>query len=191
MSSSDRADPRHFDGGASLLLGAITIYGRRRVLLMCSGTPDITLTQDSGDFYLAAMCAIEHQVLHEAAVPGELIQLDAVGQVKVSVLLRGTSFRWSRGAIRANPTVVFEAAQGVICKWLSEASLHPPSLEQCLAVHNAHSTEKKHVYGTVAHTSDVFGILHVVFRISAAFIQDLHSYIWEVAGCSWDIGRFM
>ena len=89
MSSSDRADPRHFDGGASLLLGAITIYGRRRVLLMCSGTPDITLTQDSGDFYLAAMCAIEHQVLHEAAVPGELIQLDAVGQVKVSVLLRG------------------------------------------------------------------------------------------------------
>ena len=180
MSSSDRADPRHFDGGASLLLGAITIYGRRRVLLMCSGTPDITLTQDSGDFYLAAMCAIEHQVLHEAAVPGELIQLDAVGQVKVSVLLRGTSFRWSRGAMRANPTVVFEAVQGVICKWLSEASLHPPSLEQCLAVHNAHSIENSMYLGLLltlrmylGSCMLCLGYRRLLFRISTAIFGRL------------------
>ena len=86
---------------------------------------------------------MEHQVLHEAAAPGEMVHLDPVGPVKVSVLLRGSTFRWSRGSIRANPTVVFEAAQAVVCKWLSEASLYLPNLEQCLAVHGQDALENR------------------------------------------------
>ena len=42
------------------------------------------------------MCSMEHKVSHESAMPGELVELNSVGAVKMTVLLRGSSFRHTR-----------------------------------------------------------------------------------------------
>ena len=38
MASATRSDPRHFDGGASLLLASLTLFGTRKVRLFPPGT---------------------------------------------------------------------------------------------------------------------------------------------------------
>ena len=42
------------------------------------------------------MCSMEHEVSHESAMPGQLVELDSVGAVKMTVMLRGSSFRHTR-----------------------------------------------------------------------------------------------
>eukprot|EP00969_Alexandrium_andersonii_P105761 4665204-Alexandrium_andersonii.AAC.1 len=49
MRPGTRQDPPHFDGGASLLLVTVALFGRRRVrCFQAEGRPDVALACDPG-----------------------------------------------------------------------------------------------------------------------------------------------
>ena len=69
MKPSERYDPAHFDGGASLLLGGLTIFGSRHLECMvaasAAGEEDWeVLPQRPGSFYVGNLCASWHRVRH-------------------------------------------------------------------------------------------------------------------------------
>ena len=64
MRTTDRRDPMHFDGCASLLHMGLTIFGRRHVECWMHDGTVIQFEQAPGSVYVSNMCAIEHQVCH-------------------------------------------------------------------------------------------------------------------------------
>ena len=65
MAPGVRDDPRHYDGGASLILATLTLWGHRSVKLHVKDPESEEIFNPKpGNFYVATMCAIEHQVSH-------------------------------------------------------------------------------------------------------------------------------
>ena len=58
-----RVDPEHFDGGASIVASALTIFGRRRVDYRLADTWE-SVEQSPGDFYMGSLCSPCQRVLH-------------------------------------------------------------------------------------------------------------------------------
>ena len=58
----ERQDGWHTDGGASLLHGALTVFGSRTLLVKSKGRGCISLPQKPGSFYVGNLCALEHNV---------------------------------------------------------------------------------------------------------------------------------
>ena len=69
LTTTPRQDPLHFDGGASFLHMAITLYGRRHMEFRRSGGTDDNATCDSvdlapGNVYIGSLCAVARHVIH-------------------------------------------------------------------------------------------------------------------------------
>ena len=152
--SPPRSDPKHMDGGSSLFIGALTLWGNRRLncwvtgstepdeaeeheaerprdeLLGSDGLPALSVLNTPGSMYIATLCSAQHQVHHDMD-PGTLTEFPGLGPAKVTILLRCSVFRSSRGSVSPNPTEVYNVVQDVCARWLAETALSLPSLAEC------------------------------------------------------------
>ena len=134
MKPDARDDPVHYDGGAALLLLAVTLYGHRTLTVFeqkGTGKQQHTSLQVPGIVYLASLCAAEHQVGHSG---DDEDCLDVDGhRLKVVLLIRCGCFRKARGTVNPGPTAVFQAVQKVVVKWQVESPLVLPTLSEMTA----------------------------------------------------------
>ena len=132
MKCGERADPRHFDGGAALLMCSITLFGERE-LQVESATHTVQMDLRPGSVYLASLAAAAHQVLHLPRRDGEeLLEVNSGADAcRVVILLRGSTFRAARGSVVPGPTLAFQAAQRAVSAWQASAQLWLPSLVDC------------------------------------------------------------
>ena len=140
MKPSERYDPEHFDGGASLLHGGLTILGSRhlecKVAASAAGEEAWeVLPQRPGSFYVGNLCAPCHRVRHlEQAGP----LCAAAGDVHVVVMLRTDVFRAERSRamkVKPRPVEVFDIVNEVVASALSARPLSFPDFASCLAEH--------------------------------------------------------
>ena len=131
MKCGVRRDPRHFDGGAALLLGCLTLWGNRA--LTVESEPPVDLHLHPGSVYLASLAAAAHQVQHQdMADDEELLEVNnGADACRVVVLLRGSTFRAARGSIVPGPASTFQAAQRVVSEWQVTTPLLLPSMAEC------------------------------------------------------------
>ena len=140
MKPSERYDPPHFDGGASLLHGGLTIFGSRhlecKVAASAAGVEEWqVLPQRPGSFYVGNLCAPYHRVRHFEQ-PGPLCA--AAGDVHVTVMLRTDVFRAERSRatkFKPKPEEVFDIVNGIVASALSEQPLVFPDFASCLGEH--------------------------------------------------------
>lgn len=71
MRCQARHDPEHFDGGASLLHGGLTVYGRRVVAYRRADGQWDRQVQEPGDFYFGNLTAPFHRVEHFSSAEAE------------------------------------------------------------------------------------------------------------------------
>ena len=138
MRDNTRNDPRHFDGGASLLHMGITLYGQRRMELQKNeDVPCDSLTLGPGNVYIGNLCAVSHQIVHDEEKHGRAEHLWANDDaLKVTIMLRTSLFSHcrSRGMNRApGPKVVYDRCNAVVAKHLRDSKLLLPSYPECLA----------------------------------------------------------
>ena len=93
MRSTERLDPKHFDGGASLLHMGLTIFGKRRLDIWKDDGTSVELDQVPGSVYVANMCAIEHQAVHSVCKHDSHSGPEGF---EIAVMLRSDVFRNSR-----------------------------------------------------------------------------------------------
>ena len=62
MKPGNRRDPRHIDGGISLLHMGLSIAGERSVQCWFKEGASSTFQQRPGSVYISNMCTVEHQV---------------------------------------------------------------------------------------------------------------------------------
>ena len=141
--SSFREDPRHSDGGASLVHLGLSLFGNRSLRIWGHGSAQPQqLDWTRGDVYISNPGAFEHQVVHrdvpEKSTYGDfdkplpdLLDFGGMGPCKVAVQLRCSVFKRNRGTNPpASPIIAFQAASAVVA-WLVEAELRLPSLAEC------------------------------------------------------------
>ena len=133
MTPGERHDPEHYDGGASLLHGGLTIFGRRGLEMQTaavaaapavpsaavagspapavkSGEWQSTLWQAPGDFYVGNLCAVWHRVRHQDAAKSEPLfrvagsAADGPLGVHITVMMRSDVFAHSRARGRELPS---------------------------------------------------------------------------------------
>jgi hypothetical protein len=95
MKGGSRTDPRHYDGGAALLIMILTLHGSRRLRCFAVAdeasvasadgasvavaaptvAPDCVLNNSPGSVYCATLCGAEHQV--QARESGEFADIQA------------------------------------------------------------------------------------------------------------------
>ena len=151
MKPSERYDPEHFDGGASLIHGGLTIFGVRhlecKVAASSAGAGECevaasaateaweVLPQRPGSFYIGNLTAPWHRVRHtEIAAP-----FCPAVDVHVAVMLRTDVFRHSRSRatkVKPQPVKVFDIVNEVAAAALSSRPLRFPDLADCLAEHS-------------------------------------------------------
>ena len=140
MKPSERYDPAHFDGGASLLHGGLTIFGSRHLECMVAASVASeedweVLPQRPGSFYVGNLCAPQHRVRHFEQ-PGPIGA--AAGNVHVAVMLRTDVFRAERSRakkFKPKPAEVFDIVNEVVASALSARPLGFPDFASCLAEH--------------------------------------------------------
>ncbi len=137
---SQRRDPAHFDGAASLLHAGLTGWGKRDVEIRPQ-PPDEwqRFPQVPASFYVGNLCAAWHQVAHlppEDAEPLYHEESDAEKEgVHITATLRGNFFTASRARTstsRASPEEVYNVVNAVVAQHLAEKALQPPTVEDCL-----------------------------------------------------------
>ena len=133
MMPGERHDPEHYDGGASLLHGGLTIFGRRGLEVQTAAAAaaapsgvvagsaaaastgseakkgeewQSTLWQEPGDFYVGNLCAVWHRARHPDAAQAEPLFRSADGQggVHITVMMRTNVFADSRARGRQTPS---------------------------------------------------------------------------------------
>ncbi len=138
MKTGSRPDDKHFDGGASFVHGGLTLYGQRDLVIYCTDGTNVTVPCHPGHFYIGAMCAAEHQVLHSSvAVDSDLVRTEAHGGLQIVVLFRSRVFRASRGTSMAtgpNPLEMYAKVLDQLNESLSRVHWELPSLADCLDV---------------------------------------------------------
>ena len=140
MKPSERYDPAHFDGGASLLHGGLTIFGSRHLECMVAASAASeedweVLPQRPGSFYVGNLCAPWHRVRHFEQ-PGPIGAV--AGNVHVAVMLRTDVFRAERSRAKKckpKPAEVFDIVNEVVASALSARPLGFPDFASCLAEH--------------------------------------------------------
>jgi hypothetical protein len=90
MKGGSRTDPRHYDGGAALLIMILTLHGSRRLRCFAVAdeasvasadgasvavAPECVLNNSPGSVYCATLCGAEHQV--QARESGEFAVIQA------------------------------------------------------------------------------------------------------------------
>jgi hypothetical protein len=100
MKPGERVDPVHFDGGASVLLMAITLAGSREVRCRTTDSAEVPVQCGPGDIYIAALCGAEHFVVHPPpAMNQKLLEVRGGGPCKVVVLARCRTFAHRRARL--------------------------------------------------------------------------------------------
>ena len=142
MKPSERYDPEHVDGGASLLHGGLTIFGSRHLecKVAASAASEVAwevLPQRPGSFYVGNLCAPWHRVRHfqEQAAP----LCEAAGNAHVTVMFRTDVFRdlQSRATqTRPKPVAMYEIVNEVVASALSARPLSFPDFASCLEEHS-------------------------------------------------------
>jgi len=143
-----RRDPKHFDGGCSLVHMGLTIFGSRSLELFWKSAggaakhdhmPLKIMTNQPGSVYVGNLVAVEHQVLHKeagaSAVP--LFRADdrAPG-VEIAVMVRCDPLRhsYSRQLTHApSPADVFSAVNRLTAAHLASHPLQMPSFDACVS----------------------------------------------------------
>ena len=131
------AEPEHQDGGASISHMGITLYGRRA--LACRrghGLEDVTVLNVPGTVYLSQLTGPVHQVSHQAALDGELLEVPGLGSVAVTVMLRSALFPHNRARLRdttPSPLACFEALARCFREGMAGAPWRLPTLAMCQA----------------------------------------------------------
>ena len=138
MKPTPRADPLHYDGGASFIHVGLTLWGKRKLVLKQTDGEDVTVQTHPGHIYVGCLCAAEHQVLHEeGSSDQDLLQHGTHGPLEVALMLRSRIFRGTRASTAArgpNPKLVWETANDCVQKSLQEGTWALPSLEDCKRV---------------------------------------------------------
>ena len=88
MKSGQREEEKHYDGGASLLHMAITIFGSRSLKCWHEDGSIQTFQQRPGSIYVGNMCAVEHQVAHLDDVSDLHCSSADHEDVKIAVMIR-------------------------------------------------------------------------------------------------------
>ena len=144
MTSEERRDPKHFDGGASMFHMGLTPYGRRRMdVTMNDPDVDASFVFTPGNVYAGNLCAAEHEVIHESD-HDRSESFDVNGRsLKITLMLRTSLFANSMGRILKtppSPKMVYERANVVVAQQLKDHCLKLPSFEACLAAEKAIAT---------------------------------------------------
>ena len=140
MRSSDRRDPKHFDGGASLLHMGLTVFGRRFVECWMKCGTSVQFEQVPGSVYVSNMCAIEHQVCH--CTPNADQQLGPEG-FEITVMFRSDVFRNTRARMskcKLSPTDVFDIVNRIVAAQLGEHPMMLPAFARCAGLECAASS---------------------------------------------------
>ena len=136
IAGEKRMDPKHTDGGASLVHMGMSLFGERNLLFWEKGndTPG-QIHNGPGAVYISNPGAFEHQVLHEDHPCDEQKMLTFDGcPCKVAIQLRCEVFKANRGTKPpAKPMNVFKAASAAVAAWLCSRQINLPTLEQCRA----------------------------------------------------------
>ena len=129
MEPGKRFDPKHFDGGASLLHMGITIFGDRMVHLWLQGGRTHILQQSPGSVYIGNMCAVEHQVEHHDELWPQILFQDAEAGsasdgpgLQIAVMLRSDVLRHSRARQllgKPTPVDVYDLVNDVVSEHLA------------------------------------------------------------------------
>jgi hypothetical protein len=128
-------EPKHQDGGMSVLHLGMTLGGNRR--LRCWQTedlPDIVLDNAPGTVYLGQLTGCEHQVTHQPSEPWELMEVTDLGSCSCTIMCRTALFPHCRSRGRnttPNPPEVFLALARAFASSLRNYQWSLPSLEAC------------------------------------------------------------
>ena len=144
MRASERSDPAHFDGAASLLHAGLTVWGKRnlgvRLAKPAGEAPGEWqwLLQQPGAFYIGNLCAAWHQVGHFAPAQAEPLFRRGDGEgVHVTVMIRSDVFAEARArssSSRASPVEVYNAVNAVVANNLATRPLRLPTFTECLSM---------------------------------------------------------
>ena len=125
-------ETRHRDGGASVLHGSLTLWGRRRIRCeQGAPLPDICLECRPGSFYVGALTGPWHQVHHMETPAEELLNLPGFGACSVTLQLRSSLFGKTRSRTRNTtpaPGHVFRAMTHAFNQALREQTWRLPTL---------------------------------------------------------------
>ena len=142
MVSNGRRDPVHFDGGASFLHAAVTLFGERALRLRHSkenGTwKEMEVRSAPGHFYMGCLCGPEHYVQHRPST--QLLHTANCGDVEVVLLLRSRIFRDSRSSTQASgptPLVLWNAVAPAVAAALAQTRWVLPPLTVCQEVESS------------------------------------------------------
>ena len=146
MKPSEREDPPHFDGGASLLHAGLTIWGKRGMDVQLQPEAEWRrLHQKPGSFYVGNLCAAWHKVSHfppEDAKP--LWVEDGFEGVRVAVMLRTNVFSAARARTmngQPSPAEVYQVVNTAVAQHLATKGLHLPTFSACVAAAAAGHTD--------------------------------------------------
>jgi hypothetical protein len=131
MRPSVRKDPKHYDGGASLLHGGLTLFGARDLALLYPDGKSELLAQTPGTYYIGNLCAIEHEVQHHIPKEQKLLQ-----GLEIAVMFRTDCFRHNRARKlvgRPGPVHIYDAVNAVVATALARDPLHLPTYAEVMA----------------------------------------------------------
>ena len=117
LSTAERLDTAHFDGGASILHMGLTLWGRRRLYLNLADPAErliplagpaadewVVTHQRPGSLYLANLCAPYHQVGHEGEDDSDdLFDAPSGQSYKVAIMFRTSCFGYARARTTSSP----------------------------------------------------------------------------------------
>ena len=126
-----RRDPRHVDGGASLLHLGLTINGKRSLQMWFKDSSTQVLEQQPGSIYIANLVACDHQVVfaNKSRKP-DLLD----GEFHVTVTLRSDVFRHNRARQLSGtpgPADMFHEVNEITARQLAEMPLSLPTMTLC------------------------------------------------------------
>ena len=144
MRPSERQDPAHFDGAASLLHAGLTVWGRRglevRLAKPAQGAPEEwkKFPQQPGSFYIGNLCAPWHRVVHLPPEQAEPLHRssDSEEGVHIAAMLRSAVFAEARArcsSSRASPAEVYDVVNDIVARNLATKKLRHPSFPECCA----------------------------------------------------------
>ena len=138
MRTGQREDPKHCDGGASLVHMGLSLFGGRTLRWWEKDAEAAhEAPQRPGYFYVSNPGAFEHQVVHYGTPveEGGLIEFGDMGPCKLALQLRCSVFGLNRGTKPpAKPMIAFKAASSVVASWLRETNFAMPTAEDCEAL---------------------------------------------------------
>ena len=145
MRASERFDPAHFDGAASLLHAGLTVWGKRNLGIRLAKPAEEApgewqwLPQQPGAFYIGNLCAPWHQVGHFAPAQAEPLfrRGDGGTGVHVTVMIRSDVFAEARArssSSLASPVEVYRADNAVVANNVATRPLRLPTFTECLSM---------------------------------------------------------